>query len=218
MELRILFQYGLEVVADSSTYQLQCRFLHRPKTDKRDSWVGSLLDALQFLVIHRVLRQRILIRTDRLHIDSHGRVTDHAGSSLLAVTEVEIDLWMSDDTRLPMRVVFKDRILCDTIILAEALLQQLVGQHAESLALLKLELQRLFPSLRRNLLQCRLKVFTITYSLLQPKFRHWYFSVGILLGSQGYQLLSLLHNALPTRYQLVVRKVVSFLCGLQLLT
>ena len=57
-----------------------------------------------------------------------------------------------------MRVVFKDRILCDTIILAEALLQQLVGQHAESLALLKLELQRLFPSLRRNLLQCRLKV------------------------------------------------------------
>ena len=73
---------------------------------------------------------------------------------------------MTDNGRLAVLIILKDGILRDAIFLSQSLLQQLISQHAQSLPLFKLELQRLLPPLRRYLLQRCLKVkipYMLTY-------------------------------------------------------
>ena len=57
-----------------------------------------------------------------------------------------------------MLIVFKDRILRDTVALTKRLLQQEIRQHTEPLSLFMFELQRLLPPLLRNFLQRRLEI------------------------------------------------------------
>ena len=74
------------------------------------------------------------------------------------MAQVKEYLWMPYYQRLAMLIVFEDWILCDAVFLSQPFLQQLIGQHAEPLPLFKLELERLFPALRRDLLQRCLKI------------------------------------------------------------
>ena len=69
-----------------------------------------------------------------------------------------MDIGMADDGRLAVFVVFEDGRLGDAIRLAESLLQETVGQHAEPLPQFVLELQGLLPPLRRDLRQCRFEI------------------------------------------------------------
>ena len=65
---------------------------------------------------------------------------------------------MAHNAGFAVLVIVEDGVIGDAILLAQALLQQLVGQHAQTLPLFKFELQGLLTTLLRNLSQCRLQV------------------------------------------------------------
>ena len=180
-------------------------------------------------LIHGVIDQVILILTKALHVDTYGLIADDTDCCLLTMTEVEEYLRMVHDGGLAMFVVCKDRILGDTILLTKGLFQKPIGQHTESLSLFMSELQGLFPTLLRNFLQSRLEIklpdilayqyphFFIFSFLLQSYFGHGNLTVHILLGTQVYELTSLLRHTLTTRNQFIVRTIIGLLHLMDLL-
>lgn len=180
-------------------------------------------------LIHGVIDQVIFILTKALHVDTYGLIADDTDSSLLTMAEVEEYLRMVHNRGLAMFVVCKDRILGDTILLTKGLFQKPIGQHTEALPLFMSELQGLFPTLLGNLLQSRLEIklpdilayqyphfFIFTLSL-QSYFGHGNLTVHILLGTQVYELTSLLRHTLTTRNQFVVRTIIGLLHLMDLL-
>ena len=180
-------------------------------------------------LIHGVTDQVILILTKALHVDTYGLIADDTDCCLLTMTEVEEYLRMVHDGGFAMFVVCKDWILGDTILLTKGLFQKPIGQHTESLSLFMSELQGLFPTLLRNFLQSRLEIklpdilayqyphfFIFSFSL-QSYFGHGDLAVGILLGTQVYELTSLLRHTLTTRNQFIVRTIIGLLHLMDLL-
>lgn len=180
-------------------------------------------------LIHGVIDQVILILTKALHVDTYGLIADDTDCCLLTMTEVEEYLRMVHDGGFAMFVVCKDWILGDTILLTKGLFQKPIGQHTESLSLFMSELQGLFPTLLRNFLQSRLEIklpdilayqyphFFIFSFLLQSYFGHGNLTVHILLGTQVYELTSLLRHTLTTRNQFIVRTIIGLLHLMDLL-
>ena len=180
-------------------------------------------------LIHGVIDQVILILTKALHVDTYGLIADDTDCCLLTMTEVEEYLRMVHDGGFAMFVVCKDWILGDTILLTKGLFQKPIGQHTESLSLFMSELQGLFPTLLRNFLQSRLEIklpdilayqyphFFIFTFLLQSYFGHGNLTVHILLGTQVYELTSLLRHTLTTRNQFIVRTIIGLLHLMDLL-
>ena len=185
-------------------------------------------------LIHGVIDQVILILTKALHVDTYGLIADDTDCCLLTMTEVEEYLRMVHDGGFAMFVVCKDRILGDTILLTKGLFQKPIGQHTESLSLFMSELQGLFPTLLRDFLQSRLEIklpdilayqyphffifhfYIFTFSL-QSYFGHGNLAVHILLGTQVYELTSLLRHTLTTRNQFIVRTIIGLLHLMDLL-
>ena len=74
------------------------------------------------------------------------------------MTHVKEYLRMAHNAGFAVLVIVEDGVIGDAILLAQALLQQLVGQHAQTLPLFKFELQGLLTTLLRNLTQRRLQI------------------------------------------------------------
>ena len=137
-----------------------------------------------------------------------------------------------------MFIVCKDGILRDAIFFTKGLFQELIGQHTETLSLFVTELQGLLPPLLRDLLQSRLEIklpdilayqyphlslftfllfYLFTFLLFQSYFGHGNLTVHILLGTQVYELTSLLRHTLTTCNQFVVRTIIGLLHLMDLL-
>ena len=74
------------------------------------------------------------------------------------MTQIEEDFRVSYNRGFTVLIIFKDRILCDTIFLLQTFLQKLISQHTKSLPLFVFELEGLLSSLLLNILQSSLKI------------------------------------------------------------
>ena len=75
-----------------------------------------------FLLVHGIAHHVLLIATHRLDVDAHGPVADSAGHGLAAVAQAEVNLRVTDDEGFAVRTVFKQRVLRQSVLLAQCLL------------------------------------------------------------------------------------------------
>ena len=137
----------LDVIGNPPARPLHDGLLHRPQPREHHLRTLRLQNRLHLLVVHHVACQTFIVSSHHLHIHTYGMVADGADDGLLAMTQVEVDVGTPDYRGLPMLTIFKNRLLRDSIYLAQPFAKQHVGGSTSALAQLVLVLERHLPTL-----------------------------------------------------------------------
>ena len=87
-------QYVFHVLPDAAAESLQFGFFHRPQTDEGHIGPNRILDQFDFLLVHGVAHQRLIVIPDLFHIHTDRMVGEGAYHGALAMTHVEMDAGM----------------------------------------------------------------------------------------------------------------------------
>ena len=84
-----------DVVSDAGAKAFEQGFFAGPEDGKCLVWCGRLAHLLNFLGVHGVVQQCFLGECEPLHVDAYRVTVKGYGKSILAMADVEMNLWKS---------------------------------------------------------------------------------------------------------------------------
>ena len=104
-------------------------FLACPQAGESHVGAGCLVNLSQFVVVHRITGNLLIVGFHRLDIDTYGAIIGHTDDSLVAMTQVEMNVGMANDAGLAVWAIFEQGLLLDAILFAQGLAQEQVGHR-----------------------------------------------------------------------------------------
>ena len=115
------------VVGKALSGMFEDSFLACPKAGEGHVGAGSLMNLSEFVVVHRIAGDILIVGFHRLDIDTYGAIIGHTDDSLIAMTEVEMYLRMAYDARLSIWTIIECRLLLNAIGLKQGFAQEQIG-------------------------------------------------------------------------------------------